>query len=113
MLDQGPNDNQQEQLAAHRQLLALRLRQLAAIGSSHVPPEVVTAIKEAPTAIRRIKDDSRAGGAIVADHPTDAAPADDEDTMPPARQGPRRRSLLQSQIVWGFIVLVILLLSAI
>ena len=62
---------QHERLAIHRATLATLLNQQGTFGSAYTPPVVVTGIREAREAIRRIKATLRSWGAAVNDGPDD------------------------------------------
>jgi uncharacterized protein YjbI with pentapeptide repeats len=64
-------DGQKKLLETHRRTLAFRLRQQAAVGKSHLPPEIAHDINEARYAIRTIKATLRNWGVEVEDHPDD------------------------------------------
>ncbi len=58
---------QRERLATHRATLATLLSQQAILGSANAPPAVAYGIREARTAIQRIKDALRGWGVAVED----------------------------------------------
>lgn len=63
--------DQRALLAAHRQTLAIYLRQRAQFGSAYAPPAVEGGIREARAGIRRCVAALRGWGEAVADHPDD------------------------------------------
>jgi hypothetical protein len=63
-------------LAAHRQTLAILLKQVAKHGEAHAQPAQISGIAEARAEIGRLKQALRAEGVEVADAPNDQAPAD-------------------------------------
>ncbi|MEO7910839.1 MAG: toll/interleukin-1 receptor domain-containing protein [Roseiflexaceae bacterium] len=68
---QADIDRQQERLDIERDRLADLLLQEAKLGSAWAPPGVTGGIREARTAIKRIKITLSGWGVIVADHPDD------------------------------------------
>jgi hypothetical protein len=73
---------QQKLLRSHRDTLAILLRQQAQLGEAYAPPGVAHGIREARTAIRRIKAMLRDWGVECDDHP------DDEPDVPASPASP-------------------------
>jgi hypothetical protein len=62
-------------LAAHRQILAILLKQVAKHGEAYAQPAQISGIAEARAEIVRLKRALRAEGVAVADAPSDEEPA--------------------------------------
>lgn len=71
MTDADDKTSLHAQLAAHRERLAVLLKQQATLGEAHTPPGVALGIGEARAAIARLKTALRDAGDVVADHPDD------------------------------------------
>lgn len=85
MLTQEEIAQQFQLLAAHRQTLAVYLRQQAAIGKAFSPPALVHGICDARHDIRRIKAELRANGLAIPEAP------DDEELEPTIRLARRQQ----------------------
>jgi tetratricopeptide (TPR) repeat protein len=82
-LDQETINAQLELLAVHRRTLVVYLRQQAQLGVL-APPGVFNGIAETQSAIRRIKEQLRADGVPVEDHPDDERPVHMSAPLSPA-----------------------------
>ena len=71
-LDQDEILNQQSRLQAHRQTLAILLRQQALLGEAYVPPAIPNGIHDARESIKQIKEVLQANN-VVENHPDDEA----------------------------------------
>jgi len=82
-------------LAAHRQRLAILLKQLAKQGEAHAQPAQISGIAEARAEIGRLKQALRAEGVAVADVSNDEAPVDWAAT----KQPPEGSQMINADIV--------------
>jgi hypothetical protein len=82
-------------LAAHRQTLAILLKQVAKQGEAHAQPAQISGIAEARAQIGRLKQALRAEGLEVADAPNDEAPAD----WAASKQPPEGAQIINADIV--------------
>jgi hypothetical protein len=73
-------------LAAHRQTLAILLKQVAKQGEAHAQPAQINGIEEARAEIGRLKQALRTEGMEVADAPNDQAPSDWAASEQPAEE---------------------------
>lgn len=73
-------------LAAHRQTLAILLKQLAKQGEAYAQPAQISGIGEARAEIERLKQTLRAEGVEVADALNDDTPADWEASKQPVEE---------------------------
>ena len=74
-------------LAAHRQTLAILLKQVAKQGEAHAQPAQISGIAEARAVIARLKQALRTEGVEVADAPNDYALPPSAPTSTPPLEG--------------------------